>query len=39
MLTIGYGDLSPANSVEVLAVLPVQVIGTYLPTQASRSSR
>jgi hypothetical protein len=39
MLTIGYGDLSPTNSVEVLAVLPLQVIGTFLLMQASRSSR
>jgi hypothetical protein len=34
MLTIGYGDLSPANRVEVMAILPVQIIGRCPITQA-----
>lgn len=30
MLTIGYGDLSPTNELEILAILPIQVIGISL---------
>lgn len=27
MLTIGYGDISPTNKMEILAILPVQILG------------
>jgi hypothetical protein len=37
MLTIGYGDLSPTNKVEILAVLPVQILGTLIFTEEWRS--
>lgn len=30
MLTIGYGDITPKNEAEVMVVIVVQIVGTYV---------
>ncbi len=30
MVTVGFGDISPTNSLEIICILIVQIIGTIL---------
>lgn len=38
MFTVGYGDVTPKNQLEILTILVVQVVGTRPPSQASSTS-
>lgn len=38
IFTIGYGDLVPVNNMEILCVLAMQMLGTPLTIQESRTS-
>lgn len=32
MLTIGYGDITPVNIVEMVIVLLIEIVGNFFPT-------